>query len=234
MQGAVRLVRRLRTRIGVRGTVPNPGTQQQELGNITLPAPYNTFEFVVTCAGCHGGAVDQSAGHFSNWAGSSMASAARDPFFRANQIGVNNAVRAALINAGVPEAQANGAGNMCMRCHSPNGWYSGRFDPTLNGDPEGSTMMHSIVLSTDDEGILCEACHRTVGHVTMKRADLDQNDPVWNMMASISAWPHSGLPFTDQAGDPSIAAGNPSGHPSGDPARAHHEQSQQQNWQQQK
>jgi len=71
-----------------RGTVPNPGTQQQELANITFPAPYNVFEFVVTCAGCHGGGIDQNAGHFSNWAGSSMGSAARDPVFRANQIAV--------------------------------------------------------------------------------------------------------------------------------------------------
>ena len=77
-----------------RGTVPNPGTQQQELANITAPAPYNVFEFVVTCAACHGGTIDQKAGHFGNWAGTSMASAARDPIFRANQIGVNNAIKA--------------------------------------------------------------------------------------------------------------------------------------------
>ena len=134
-----------------RGTVPNPGTQQQELANITAPAPYNAFEFVVTCAACHGGTIDQNAGHFGNWAGSSMASAARDPVFRANQIGVNNIVKSLT--------GEDGAGNICMRCHSPNGWMSGRFDPTLAGNSEGKTMNHSILLSTDDEGILCEFCH---------------------------------------------------------------------------
>ena len=91
---------------------------------------------MVTCAACHGGTVDQQAAHFGNWAGSSMGSAARDPIFRANQIGLEMATG----NQGV--------GNMCFRCHSPNGWYSGRFDPNLAGDPTGATMLHSIVAST--------------------------------------------------------------------------------------
>lgn len=190
-------------RLDPRGTVPNPGTQQQELANITFPAPYNAFEFVVTCGACHGGTVDQQAGHFGNWAGTSMASAARDPIFRANQIGVENAVAKAT--------GESGAGNMCFRCHSPNGWMSGRFDPTLAGDPEGRTMIHSIVLSTDDEGILCEFCHRAIGNVTFKDSNINPNDPVWNMMAGISDWPHAGTAFVDQDGSPTIAVGNPYG-----------------------
>ena len=181
------------------GTAPNPGTQQQELANITAPAPYNVYEFVVTCAACHGGTIDQQAAHFGNWSGSSMASAARDPVFRANQIGIELATG------------NQGAGNICFRCHSPNGWYSGRFDPTLAGDPTGATMIHSIVASTDDEGILCEFCHRAIGSVTMKRPDLDSADPVWNMLAGIDDWPHLGLPYTDQVGDPTIPDGNPYG-----------------------
>ncbi|NOH02167.1 MAG: hypothetical protein HND47_09525 [Chloroflexi bacterium] len=83
----------IHTRIGVRGTVPNPGTQQQELANITFPAPYNVFGFIVTCAACHGGQVDQQVAHFGNWSGTAMASAARDPVFRANQIIVNSQIR---------------------------------------------------------------------------------------------------------------------------------------------
>ncbi len=187
-----------------RGSVPNPGTQQQELANLTPPTPYNIFEFVGTCAACHGGGIDQQAGHFGNWAGTSMASAARDPIFRANQIGVNNLVRQAT-------GGTNGAGNMCFRCHSPNGWYGGRFDPDFAGDPEGRTMEHSILLSTDDEGVLCEACHRTIGNVTMLRDDLDPTDPVWDMLSGIKDWPHMGRTYTDQDGDPTIAPGNPYG-----------------------
>ncbi len=185
------------------GAVPNPGTQQQELGNITFPAPFNVFEFTVTCAACHGGSVDQQVAHMGNWGGGNMASAARDPVFRANQIIVNNTL-AALTGE-------DGAGNMCFRCHSPNGWYSGRFDPTMAGDPSGNTMMHSIVAATDDEGVMCETCHRAVGNVTFKRPDLDPNDSVWNMIAGIFGWEHDGGPYVDQAGDPTIAAGNPYG-----------------------
>lgn len=185
------------------GAVPNPGTQQQEMANLTFPAPFNSFEFTVTCGACHGGTVDQQVAHMGNWGGGNMASAARDPVFRANQIIVNNTL-ATLTGE-------DGAGNMCFRCHSPNGWYSGRFDPTMAGDPQGKTMMHSIVAATDDEGVMCETCHRAVGNVTYKRADLDPNDSVWNMIAGIFGWEHDGGPFVDQAGDPTIAPGNPYG-----------------------
>src|SRR5512138_3027817 len=105
-------------RVLPRGAVPNPGTQEQELTNITFPFPYNVFEFTVTCGACHGGQVDQQVGHYGNWAGSSMASAARDPVYRANQIVVNRAIQQSF--------GQDGAGNQCMRCHAPNAWYSGR------------------------------------------------------------------------------------------------------------
>lgn len=179
-------------------SVPNPGTQEQEVANITFPAPYNVFEFVVTCAACHGGSIDQQAGHFGNWSGSNMASAARDPIFRANQQIVNSAVKAAI--------GQDGAGNICIRCHSPNAWYSGRTDPLLNGDADASSLIHSIVLSTDDEGILCEFCHRSIGTVTQQRADLSPTDPAWNMMAGIFDWPHLGNPYPQGP-----LAGNPYG-----------------------
>lgn len=179
-------------------SVPNPGVQQQELPNITLPAPYNVFEFPVTCMACHGGTIDQQAGHGGNWAGTSMASSMRDPVFRANQVIANSTLR----NKGV----GDGGGNICFRCHSPNGWLSGRFDPKLGGAADGTDAIHSIVLSTDDEGVLCETCHRAIGAVTMKRADLSQTDPAWNMLAGIYDWPHAGKPFPEGPG-----AGNPYG-----------------------
>src|SRR5512141_1894422 len=105
-----------------RGAVPNPGTQQQEMANITAPAEWNVFEFVVTCGACHAGTQDQHVAHFGNWAGGNMASATRDPVFRAAQISANDTVKAVT--------GQDGAGNVCFRCHSPNGWLSGRFDPT--------------------------------------------------------------------------------------------------------
>jgi hypothetical protein len=194
------------------GAVPNPGTQQQELTNITAPAEWNVFEFVVTCGACHAGTVDQHTAHFGNWAGGNMASAARDPIFRANQIGVNNTVKAVT--------SLDGAGNVCFRCHSPNGWLSARFDPAFGGKPDGSSMIQSILASTDGEGIMCETCHRAVGNVTYKRVDpnpplaaaqLSLTDKVWNLLAGIFDWEHLGNPPVDQAGTPTLAAGNPFG-----------------------
>ena len=176
------------------GAVPNPGTQQQELTNITAPGEYNVFEFVVTCAGCHGGSIDQHTAHFSNWAGTSMASSARDPIFRANQIGVNNVVKSIT--------GQDGAGNVCMRCHSPNGWLSGRFDPSLGGKADASNMIQSILLSTDTEGVMCETCHRAAGNVSYKRTDIVAAtgwDSVWNLLAGIFDWQHQGREMVDQA-----------------------------------
>jgi len=188
------------------GSVPNPGTQQQELTNITAPGEFNVFEFVVTCAGCHGGSVDQQTAHFSNWAGTSMASSARDPVFRANQIGVNNLVKSLT--------GMDGAGNVCMRCHSPNGWLSGRFDPALGGKADGSNMIQSILLSTDTEGVMCETCHRAAGSVTYKRPDVVAStglDAVWNLLAGLFDWEHQGREMQDQAGDGTIADNQPYG-----------------------
>ena len=194
------------------GAVPNPGTQQQELTNITAPAEWNVFEFVVTCGACHAGTQDQHVGHFGNWAGGNMASAARDPIFRANQIGVNDTIKAVT--------GADGAGNVCFRCHSPNGWLSGRFDPSLGGKGDGSNMIQSILASTDGEGIMCETCHRAVGGVTYQRADVKNVtdatgasvlDKVWNLLAGLFDWQHAGNAPKDQTGTPTLAAGNPYG-----------------------
>lgn len=185
------------------GAVPNPGTQQQELTNITAPGEFNVFEFVVTCAGCHGGSIDQHAGHFGNWAGTSMASSARDPIFRANQIGVNNAIKSIT--------GEDGSGNVCMRCHSPNGWLSGRFDPSLGGKADASNLIESILISTDGEGIMCETCHRVVGNVTYKRPDLSATDKVWNLLAGIFDWEHTGREALDQDGNTLYKEGFPYG-----------------------
>ena len=84
---------------------------------------------------------------------------------------------------------------MCIRCHSPNAWLGGRTDPQLGGMANASNLVHSILASTDDEGIMCESCHRVIGGVTQQRADLDPADPVWNMLAGIDDWPHQGNPY---------------------------------------
>ncbi len=171
------------------GIVPNPGTQEKELPNLTAPGTHNTFEFPQFCANCHGGSVDQQVSHYGNWSGSNMANSGRDPIFRANNL-IVNADATAL--GGV-----NGTGNICWRCHSPNGWYSGRLDESLGGRIDGTTLQQSLLASTDMQGIMCEFCHRTVGNVTMQRKDLDSLDPVWNMLAGILDWPHAGIAYPE-------------------------------------
>jgi|GEM_PF-1331604 len=178
--------------IAVRGINPYSPTGSQIHG---FNQASRQDQIIAQCAQCH-----------SDYVGGYSANTARDPIFRANEIIVNSALQSAT--------GQDGGGNMCFRCHSPNGWYSGRFDPALNGSGDGSQMLHSILLSTDDEGIPCEMCHRAIGAVTYKRADLDPNDPVWNLMAGIDDWPHSGNPFVDQEGDLTLAEGNPYGNAS--------------------
>lgn len=188
------------------GIVPNPGTQQQELTNITAPGTYNVFEFPNFCAGCHGGTLDQNMSHYGNWAGSNMANSGRDPFFRTNNLIVN---ADAYYGTG---GAINGVGNICWRCHSPNGWYSSRLDESQGGKIDGTTIEQSLVKSTDMQGISCEFCHRTVGNVTFKRADLvanpaiGNNDPAWLLLAGATDWPHIGNPYPEGP-----LAGNPYG-----------------------
>lgn len=105
-----------------------PGTQPLEVTN--LQANHN-------CLNCHSG-YDQTVEPGHNWQGSAMAQAARDPLFWAT--------------VAVAEQDFPGAGDLCIRCHSPKAWLDGRSTPT-----DGSA------LSGDDvEGVDCVACHRMV------------------------------------------------------------------------
>jgi hypothetical protein len=71
--------------------------------------------------------------------GSMMAHAGRDPLFWA-----------ALA---VAEQDFDGAGDMCIRCHSPKGWLEDRSTPT-----DGSALDPM----TDGLGVECQVCHRMV------------------------------------------------------------------------
>jgi len=90
--------------------VPNeiqqPGTQQREVGNLETPDK---------CDNCHGG-YNKAVEPAFNWRGSMMANAGRDPIFWAT--------------LAVAEQDFDGAGDLCIRCHSTGGWYGGRSVPT--------------------------------------------------------------------------------------------------------
>lgn len=104
-----------------------PGTQPREVGNIESPD---------RCDNCHGG-YNQAVEPAHNWRGSMMAHAGRDPLFWATMA--------------IAEQDFPGAGDFCIRCHSPEGWIAGRSTPT-----DGSALAAS-----DASGVACDLCHKS-------------------------------------------------------------------------
>ncbi|MBI4878651.1 MAG: hypothetical protein HY812_03195 [Planctomycetes bacterium] len=115
---------------GAFGQVP---TDVQEPG--TQPGEVSGIETVDKCNNCHGG-YDVSAEPWHLWAGGMMSHATRDPIFWAT--------------VAVAEDTFGGAGDLCLRCHTPDGWLGGRSVPT-----DGSALGPG-----DANGVSCDACHR--------------------------------------------------------------------------
>jgi hypothetical protein len=105
--------------------IQQPGTQPGEVGTLESPDK---------CDNCHGGYnLSVEPGH--NWRGSMMANAGRDPIFWAT--------------LAIAEQDFDGAGDLCIRCHSPEGWLGGRSTPT-----DGSALR-----AGDADGVQCDLCH---------------------------------------------------------------------------
>lgn len=101
-----------------------------------------------SCAGCHGN-YNEREEPYRRWASSMMAQSSRDPIF--------------LAALAVAEQDADFAGDLCWRCHAPNGWLAGRANPT-----DGSALNDL----GDKDGVSCHVCHRMVDPV------LDPENPV--------------------------------------------------------
>ncbi len=106
-----------------------PGTQPG-----TLNSPINS---VNACTFCHSG-WDEEEEPFERWSGSMMANSMRDPVFHAAMTIANQ--------------DMDGAGEFCMRCHTPGGWVEGRATPA-----DGSGLSPQ-----DFDGVSCHVCHRLV------------------------------------------------------------------------
>lgn len=120
-------------------TTPNdfflPGTQPNDLPHELVGAD--------TCYSCHANysaftTQPQETETWYAWSGSMMAQSARDPLFYA-----------ALDLA---NADAEGTGEWCLRCHTPRAWYAGRSTPA-----DGTGLV-----SADMDGVQCSVCHRMV------------------------------------------------------------------------
>jgi hypothetical protein len=106
--------------------IEQPGTQPGQVGNLESPDK---------CDNCHGG-YNRAVEPAFNWRGSMMANAGRDPIFWAT--------------LAVAEQDFDGAGDLCIRCHSTGGWYSGRSLPS-----DGSALQ-----AGDADGVDCDTCHK--------------------------------------------------------------------------
>jgi len=129
------------------------------------------------CSGCHGGFTgnDPQFRPHASWGGSMMANATRDPLFWA---------ALDVANKDVP-----GAGDFCLRCHTPSGWYAGNVvkpgvgppnDPVkgadgclLDGTPDSSDF------SSDFGGTGCHFCHRLMPTGPLGEPAMIGNANVW-------------------------------------------------------
>ncbi|RKZ13545.1 hypothetical protein DRQ53_13165, partial [bacterium] len=127
------------TIVGITGIAPTtfrdmdmPGTQPHEGPLLANPD--------TNCILCHGN-YDLAVEPWANWRGSMMSQAARDPLFFAS--------------VAVAEQDAPSSGDLCIRCHSPRGWFGGR-----STDTSGASLT-----AEDRVGISCDFCHKLIDPV---------------------------------------------------------------------
>ena len=157
--------------------IQQPGTQPREVTNLESPDK---------CDNCHGG-YDKAVEPAFNWRGSMMANAGRDPIFWAT--------------LAITEQDFDGAGDLCIRCHSTGGWYAGRSTPT-----DGSGLA-----AGDADGVECDACHKMtnpdnseyLGVMNSPFVANDEQSPATGYYGSgmLSLWPGSEKlgPYSDPA-----------------------------------
>lgn len=137
--------------------VPNeiqqPGTQPREVSNLETPDK---------CDNCHG-LYDPAVEPAHNWRGSMMANAGRDPIFWAT--------------LAVAEQDFDGAGDLCIRCHSTAGWMAGRSVPT-----DGSALA-----AGDADGVECDLCHKMTNTDNSEHLGV-MNSPFWANNNSDPGW----------------------------------------------
>ena len=115
------------------------------------PDVTKTYDPPSNCANCHSGVInntDQSYEPTFGWQGSMMSQAMRDPLY--------------LASLAIANQDADFAGDLCLRCHTPTGWLGGRSEPT-----DGS----SLTLN-DKEGIDCHFCHEIINPDSTNPDDL--------------------------------------------------------------
>ncbi|KAA0220017.1 MAG: hypothetical protein EDS66_14980 [Planctomycetota bacterium] len=123
---------------------------------------YDQFLHSQNCGTCHG-SVEENVRIMQPWEGSMMAHAARDPLFYAC--------------LAIAEQDAQFVGDICIRCHTPRAWLSGRSNPT-----DGSAINAS-----DRDSVNCNLCHRMVDPVYEKGVNPVEDVTVLNNLLNIPA-----------------------------------------------
>ena len=103
----------------------------------TQPLGAGTFQSHDACYSCHGG-YNAAVEPGQTWRGTMMAQAARDPLFYAC--------------LAIAEQDAPSSGDLCIRCHAPMDWLSGRSQPTSGAK----------ISAVGRDGVSCDFCHRLV------------------------------------------------------------------------
>jgi len=120
-----------------------PGTQPEMSDFVPVFGPD-------ACVTCHGG-FDAEHAPYDSWVASPMGQASRDPAFWAC--------------LAIANQDADFAGDLCLRCHTPGAWLGGRSTP-----PSGSELR-----GEDFTGVNCHMCHRMVDPLNHPGApDADQ------------------------------------------------------------
>lgn len=115
------------------------------------PISTRSYDPPSNCANCHSGITnntDQSYEPTFGWQGSMMSQAMRDPLY--------------LASLAIANQDADFAGDLCLRCHTPAGWLSGRSEPT-----DGSALTLN-----DKEGVDCHFCHEIINPNSNNAEDL--------------------------------------------------------------
>jgi len=140
----------------------HPGTQPDTSKGKNF-APFVSAENCRACHEVYGPPVEYPI--YSRWAGSMMANAARDPLFQACLTIANQDVAF--------------SGDLCIRCHAPNGWLGGRSTPT-----DGSAL-----IGEDFEGVSCNFCHRMVDPEFKAGVSPPRDDLILEALASAGLLP---------------------------------------------
>ncbi len=132
------------------------------------PGTVQNFENASRCENCHTG-YNAAVEPGSNWRGSMMAQAARDPLWIAC---LTVSAQDSIWALGSPNAT-----DICIRCHAPQGWLEGASDPTNTSQLSGNQL----------DGVACDFCHRKIDPFAKNGQPDVAADPAGSTAAQMAA-----------------------------------------------